>query len=323
MRIQSLLLVFGSVLALASASACNEAKSSATRATVTAAPLTEDQWLGSYGLWVTDLRVALEHEDRAALGRCEQTLDRTLGDPPASLRGPEHVLRLACRRFARGAGMNDPRKAFAEWSRASRLVRDANGRLPHPQAMERLPLPVATWPTEESRVEPTFTRVANDVAAPASQVRCWSRSDWSELQKESFGKDLNLAGFASPQFKRVNLAWDMCDGLATLAYTSERPSGTSELEIAFAVTTLMHEAGHLNESGDFYGAGENEPLAECWGMQHIRVGAVALGASKAYANELADRYWAEVYPTRPADYRTKKCRNGGAYDLNKESAIWP
>jgi len=322
MRIQSLLLVFGSVLALASASACNEAKSSATRATVTAASLTEDQWLGRYGLWVTDLRVALEHEDRAALGRCEQTLDRTLGDPPASLRGPEHVLGRACRRFARGAGMNDPRKAFAEWSRASRLVRDANGKLPHPQAMERLPLPVATWPTEESRVEPTFTRVANDVAAPASQVRCWSRSDWSELQKESFGKDLNLAGFASPQYKRVNLAWDMCDGLATLAYTSERPSGTSELEIAFAVTTLMHEAGHLNESGDFYGAGENEPLAECWGMQHIRVGAVELGVARV-ANELAARYWAEVYPTRTPAYRTKKCRNGGAYDLNKESDIWP
>ena len=316
--------LLGVALAVALCSACSAAKSGAPSATAKPpAPPTVGEWLGRYGLWVTDLRTALEHRDRPALRRCTKTLDRTLGNAPASLRGPEHVLALACGLFERGAGMDDSRTAFTEWSQAARLIRTANGRLPHPQAMERLPLPVAAWPTGESRVEPTFTRVANDVAAPASQVRCWSRSDWAELQQKSFGRDLNLAGFASPQYKRVNLAWDMCDALAKLAYTSERPSGTDELEIAFAVPTLMHEAGHLNESGDFYGAGANEPLAECWGMQHIRVGAVELGASRAYANELASRYWAEIYPTRTPGYRTKKCRNGGAYDINKESDVWP
>jgi hypothetical protein len=314
----------GASLAVILCCACSAAKSAPppTRTETVAAP-TVDQWLGRYGLWVTDLRVALEHRDRQALVRCDKTLDRALGNAPASLRGPEHVLVLSCRRFERGARISDSRKAFTEWSQAARLIRDANGRLPHPQAMEQLPLPVAAWPTGESRVEPTFTRVANDVAAPATQVRCWSRSDWSELQKESFGKDLDLAGFASPQYKRVNLAWDMCHDLARLTYTSERPSGTPELKIAFAVTTLMHEAAHLNESGDFYGAGANEPLAECWGMQHIRVAAVELGGSRAYAKELAARYWAEVYPMRPPGYRTKKCRNGGAYDVNKESDMWP
>jgi hypothetical protein len=316
--------LLGVALAVALCCACSAAKSAAPSATAKPAEApTVGQWLGRYGLWVTDLRIALEHRDRQALSLCAKTLDRKLGNAPGPLRGSEHVLAHACGRFERGARMDDSRRAFTEWSQAARLIRAANGSLPHPQAMERLPLPVAAWPTGESRVEPTFTRVANDVAAPASQVRCWSRSDWSELQKESFGKDLNLAGFASPQYKRVNLAWDMCDGLATLAYTSERPSGTRELEIAFAVTTLMHEAGHLNESGDFYGAGANEPLAECWGMQHIRVAAVELGTSRAYANELAARYWAEVYPTRTPAYRTKKCRNGGAYDINKESDMWP
>jgi hypothetical protein len=44
---------------------------------------------------------------------------------------------------------------------------------------------------------------------------------------------------------------------------------------------------------------------------------------RAYADELAERYWTEVYPTRPAGYRTKKCRDGGAYDVRKESAVWP
>jgi hypothetical protein len=176
---------------------------------------------------------------------------------------------------------------------------------------------------ETSRVEPVFTRVSHDVVASATEVRCWSRWDWHDLQKESFGKDLQLAGFASADFKRVNLAWDICDELATLAYTHRRPVGDEELRIAFSVTTLMHEAGHLNEAGDFYGAGANEPLAECWGMQHIRVAARMLGGSRAYADELAARYWSDVYPTRPRDYRSDKCRDGGAYDIRPASSVWP
>jgi hypothetical protein len=304
--------------------ACSASKASVPPTTTKATPApTEDQWLGRYAIWVTDLRTALEHADRPALERCGRTLAEKLGRPPASLRKPERILALACDRFAKGARAEDDQEAFREWSQAARLVRDANGRLPHPQAMERLPLPAGRGVLAESHVEPLFTKVARDIAAPVAQVRCWSRSDWPELQKDTFGQDLDLAGFASPGFQRVNLAWDICDGLAKIAYTDERPGGTDELEIAFAVTTLMHEAGHLNESGDFYGAGQNEPLAECWGMQHIRQAAVKLGASRAYANELAARYWTEVYPTRPSGYRTKKCRNGGAYDVRKQSDVWP
>jgi hypothetical protein len=314
----------GVVLGVLVCCACSASKASTpTTSTKTTPPPTEDQWLGRYALWVTDLRTALEHADLPALERCGQSLDEKLGRPPASVRTAKRILALACERFAGGARMGDETKAFREWSQAARLVRDANRRLPNPQAMERLPLPVGRGELAESRVELLFTRVARDLAAPVAQVRCWSRSDWPELQKDTFGEDLDLAGFASPGFQRVNLAWDICDGLAKIAYTNERPRGTEELDIAFAVTTLMHEAGHLNESGDFYGAGQNEPLAECWGMQHIREAAERLGASQAYASELADRYWTEVYPTRPPGYRTKKCRNGGAYDVRKESAIWP
>jgi hypothetical protein len=306
------------------ASACDETKAvMPTTKPARPARLTEDQWLGRYALWVTDLRVALTHEDRAALERCGATLTSKLGDPPPSVRKPESLLALACRRFAHGARLNDSGKAFEEWSLAARLVRDTNEGLSNPQAMQRLPLPPGRGVLEASHVEPFFTKVARGIAAPVGEVRCWSRADWTELQKETFGRDHHLAGFASPGFQRVNLAWDICDNLAKVAYTNERPTGNEELEIAFAVTTLMHESGHLNESGDFYGAGANEPLAECWGMQHIRQATVRLGASRAYANELAARYWTEVYPTRPANYRTKKCRDGGAYDIRKESSVWP
>jgi hypothetical protein len=314
----------GVALAVLVCGACSASKASVPTTTTKATPpSTEGQWLGRYALWVTDLRTALEHADRPALERCRQTLEEKLGQPPASLRRPERILARACDRFAKGARAGDDQQAFSEWSQAARLVRDANDRLPNPQAMERLPLPVGRGVLAESRVEPLFTEVARDIAAPVGQVRCWSRSDWTELQKDTFGQDLDLAGFASPGFQRVNLAWDICDSLATIAYSDRKPTGTEQLEIAFAVTTLMHEAGHLNESGDFYGAGQNEPLAECWGMQHIRQAAVKLGASRPYASELAQRYWTEIYPTRPLDYRTKKCRNGGAYDVRKSSSVWP
>jgi hypothetical protein len=313
------------VVALAAlCGACDESKAvSSADSTAASASPTEDQWLGRYALWVTDLRVALLHEDRATLTDCARTLEEQVGDAPPALRKAKRILALACERFARGAEAEDARQSFLDWSQASRLVRDANETLPTPQAMERLPLPAWRGLLEESHVEPLFTRTARDIAAPATEVRCWSRADWSQLQEESFGSDLDLAGFASPAFKRVNLAGDICNGLATLAYTNRRPDGVEELDIAFAVTTLMHEAGHLNESGDFFGADENEPLAECWGMQHIREAARTLGASRAYADELAERYWDEVYPTRSAEYRSEKCRDGGAYDIRKDSSIWP
>jgi hypothetical protein len=305
-------------------SACGGTKSAVKPpATTRTEPATEDQWLGHYALWVTDLRVALLHQDRDSLAGCARTLAEKLGDAPAQVRTAKRILEHACERFAAGASVENESRAFQEWSEAAVLVRDANGRLSHPQAMERLPLPVGTGLRDESRIEPLFTRVANDLAAPASEVRCWSRADWTTLQKETFGRTLNLAGFASPQYKRANLAWDICDSLATVAYTERRPTGSEQLGLAFAITTLMHEAGHLNESGDFFGAGQNEPLAECWGMQHIRQAARRLGAVKTYADELARRYWTELYPTRPADYRTNKCRDGGAYDVRKKSPIWP
>ena len=306
-------------------SACGGMKSAVeqTSTTTRAEPTTEGQWLGRYALWVTDLRVALQHQDRDALTRCAETLAQKLGNAPGPVREAKRILEHACDRFAAGAETEDEDGAFREWSQGSVLVREANGRLSNPQATERLPLPVGTGVREESRIEPLFTRVANALAAPASEVRCWSPTDWPKLQEETFGRNLNLAGFASPQYKRANLAWDICDGLATIAYSDRRPTGSEELEIAFAVTTLMHEAGHLNESGDFFGAGQNEPLAECWGMQNIRQAARRLGASRLYAGELAERYWTELYPTRPAGYRTRKCRDGGAYDVRKESSVWP
>jgi hypothetical protein len=311
-------------------------------------------WLGRYALWVTDIRVALEktgtlqhrrgrpvavplsaelEEALGALRACRASLRRKLHPPPRTFTPSDHLLLRACSLFARGAQIDaralDRRRprlyadAFATWSSASKLVERANALFPHPEATERLPLPVGGGLLRASRVEPLFTAVATEQAAPAAQVRCWAEPEWTKVKKEAFGRNEDLAGFASPRFKRVNLDPRICRWLSLLAYADWRPGGSDQLRIAFALDTIMHESGHLNESGDFFGAGSNEPLAECWGMQHIRQAATAFGADAAYAAQLAERYWVELYPTRPRAYRSPRCRNGGAYDVRPGSDIWP
>jgi hypothetical protein len=289
--------------------------------TTTVDPEAESRaWLGHYAVWVTDLRIALERENRAALESCGETLRAKLGDTPEEFAETASALARACELLS--ADVSKKRR-FRVWATASRLIRSANDRLPTPQPMERLPLPIGSGLLTDSRVEPLFTKVANRIAASVGQVRCWSKKDWRRLVKETFGRKQTIAGFASMASKRANLASDICADLATLAYTQERPRTAEQGDIAFAVATLMHEAGHLNESGDFYGAGSNEPLAECWGMQHIRQAARALGAGKAYADELAEGYWRYIYPSRSGPYRTPKCRNGGAYDVRPGTDRWP
>jgi hypothetical protein len=311
-------------------------------------------WLGRYALWVTDVRVALEKAGTLqhrrgrpvavrvtrelggaldALRHCNATRREKLVPPHHAFARSARLLGRACSLFARGAEVDmralergRPDRyavAFALWSEAAKLVQRANGLLPRPQATQRLPLPVGGGMLEASRVEPLFSSVANEQAAPAAQVRCWAEPEWTKVKWEAFGRNDDLAGFASPEFKRVNLDPRICRRLASLAYVGSRPTGVEQLELAFALDTIMHESGHLNESGDFYGAGANEPLAECWGMQHIRQAARAFGASSVYAAELAERYWREVYPTRPRTYRSPRCRNGGAYDVRPGTDVWP
>jgi hypothetical protein len=336
----------------ASRTATGDATSTAARPSAT--PLAKSVWLGRYALWVTDVRVALENagtlqhrrgrpvavpattelEDALnALRRCNATRREKLDPPPSVFAPSARLLARACSLFTLGAEADaralERRRpdryagVFAFWSGAAKLVQRANDLLPRPQATQRLPLPVGGGMLEASRVEPLFSAVANEHAAPAAQVRCWAEPAWTKVKTEAFGRSDDLAGFASPEFKRANLDPRICRRLALLAYAASRPTGIEQLELAFALDTIMHESGHLNESGDFYGRGANEPLAECWGMQHIRQAARALGASPAYAAELAERYWREVYPTRPRTYRSPRCRNGGSYDVRPGNDVWP
>ena len=87
--------------------------------------------------------------------------------------------------------------------------------------------------------------------------------------------------------------------------------------MAYAVGILAHEAEHLLSPS------ASEADTECYDMQEIRKVAGLLGADAAYANRLATRYWLELYPSEPANYKTGECRDGGDLDSSPNSPVWP
>ncbi len=92
---------------------------------------------------------------------------------------------------------------------------------------------------------------------------------------------------------------------------------TRSTRSAYAVGVLAHESEHLLSPA------ASEAETECYGMQEIRRVARRLGADAAYANRLAMRYWFEVYPSEPADYKSGECVNGRSLDANPGSSRWP
>jgi hypothetical protein len=90
-------------------------------------------------------------------------------------------------------------------------------------------------------------------------------------------------------------------------------------EAALAIQTLTHESYHLLGY-------QNEAKVECYGMQSIWYAATKLGASVELGQALAHFYATKMYPQRrtltPA-YWSAQCRDGGKYDLRKDSHSWP
>jgi hypothetical protein len=185
------------------------------------------------------------------------------------------------------------------------------------------PLPVRGGLSSESRIEPLFAEAAKAITNNRFdyEVRCWSAADWPEVvasvadPDEVEGSELELVGFVYGQ-SLVNLAPEVCDALASLAYRSPRPRGQARVDDAQAVVVFAHEIGHAI-------VGASEPATECWAIQKAAVVARTLGAGPRYASTTGTVYLREVYPLLPPDYRSSECRNGGAFDENPESDVWP
>ena len=312
-------------------------------------PLSSDErlWVRHYERWLNGTqRAATNAEEirRRVLGggtgtradydeavapvrRCRKRYDEAVGEAPtARLRAVQKLALEACSQYQRAAraesqAFNGPPGDFlleAETaiSKGNGVWLEADRKLEAMFAWNR-PLPVRTGEAGVSRIEPRFGRVASTLANRPVQVRCWSPADWAAVFEEwrAFTADEHAPiGFvASFDRGRLSLAPDICERLAAFTYGGGRPQG---FDAAQAVETLAHEAEHLVSPG-------TEAETECYGMQDIRRTARLLGADRAYADQLAEAFWRDVYPVKPSDYRTPLCRDGGPLDRNRSSSVWP
>jgi hypothetical protein len=174
--------------------------------------------------------------------------------------------------------------------------------------------------TDDSRIEPLYSRVASKLAGAPVQIRCWSAHDWSRVQrviKASTAITFDLAGFADPASSSADLAPDVCHDLTQFVYGHEARGNGLVLQ-AFAVDVLAHESNHLAGPN----AGETEAITECNALQTTRRTAELLGAKPSLANRLARVDWTVVYPFHSDEYFTHDCRPGGPLDHHPGGA-WP
>lgn len=261
--------------------------------------------------------------------RCSRRLRRDVGEAPKRYEKGYSLMLKACGRYERYAEQlersfdGDPGDALsaseAAGEEADRLVLLARRAIESGLRANRQ-LPRARGDTELSRVEPFFSRAASAVVGRNVEVVCWSRGDWPQVLKEwgAYIGTTEIGAFAHYDGDRVYLGPEFCEGLVDLAYRGKRPtSGDAHEKIADGVATLGHEAEHLVAAG----AGEAE--TECYGMQDIRRLARQLGASPEYAAGLAEVYWDDLYGTLPDEYVSSDCRDGGPWDRNDASSVWP
>jgi hypothetical protein len=183
-------------------------------------------------------------------------------------------------------------------------------------------LPYVNGPGGGSRVDPTYTAVATQLAGRVTYIICWSKADWTWLHnddKAQGGSGLrNVLGYAYLGTYVVNLSPGTCRSLDALTYAGVRPTRANQVAaLAEAVGTVAHETMHAS-----YSIG-NEAKAECYAMQLTKSTATLLGTTAAYARRLARAVWRMYAGYRGTEYWSRKCRNGGPWDLNPGSPVWP
>jgi hypothetical protein len=265
-----------------------------------------------------------------AAGRCGDSLGRHVGRPGARFREAFDLLREGCQAVERAAASDVEALRTRDADQLLASEGDwAAGFLAAEQAAEAVlarltknrDLPVVRGRSSRSRIVPRYSIAATDLVFFEQQVRCWSNRDWKAILREERAywngvPTSDIVGLFGAK-DRVHLAPEICKGLDVFAHSRRRPkSGTALLEVALAVETLAHEAEHRRGSA-------NEAITECRAAQRTRKAARLLGASRRYSALLAETFWAEVYPYKPAAYRAASCRDGGRLDLRPRSSVWP
>jgi hypothetical protein len=162
----------------------------------------------------------------------------------------------------------------------------------------------------DARREARLSDVASSLAGRPVKVRCQS---WLG----SFG-DANVEpGYVrwqadgSPEAS-TTLKADVCRSLGR--YLRD-PHG-APTAVVIAVHIVSHEAMHMAGRKD-------EAAAECAAVQRDALTARLLGADAGGAAALAHRYWTEVYPRMPGEYRSAACTPGGPLDERLGDGPWP
>jgi hypothetical protein len=145
------------------------------------------------------------------------------------------------------------------------------------------------------------------------QVACWSKVDWRSVLEdlgEPPGHGTVVLGFWLPaQSRFLHLSPKSCEDLQALI-TTRRSNGNR----ASAVATTLHETTHM------YGV-RNEAAANCYSVQLVYYFARELRFSFAAALRLERLAVRSTRGSAPRGYwDSRRCRDGGEWDLDDESA---
>jgi hypothetical protein len=260
---------------------------------------------------------------------CAEALREDVGRPPARYQPAFELFDRSCGHLERFADElersldGNPGEhlvsAGQAQSEAEQLLLAAR-RAVETRLTARRPLPRAGGTDQRSRIEPLFSRVASVIVGREVEVVCWSRKEWPDVVQEwgAYMGNTDFGAFAHYDDDRAYLGPEVCDPLVDLAYRDRRPkTGEAREHAASAVSVLAHEAGHL------FAASAGEAETECYGMQDMRRVGRLLGLDAAYAGSLAEYYWQNVYETLPDGYVSPLCADGGPWDRNDNSSVWP
>lgn len=177
------------------------------------------------------------------------------------------------------------------------------------------------WTRHEDRVhqQVRLAAIASDLVGHRVGVHCPNAvSKLVDVSREAgrvqFDENGRPAGY-------TDLAPETCDRLrhpdrVDFSCLDTGTCGYREFQVGWAIHTLAHESFHLRGISQ-------EAATECYAMQTTAVVAVRLGIPPSRAAQLQSWIFAKAYPNEPDEYRTSECHDGGPYDLNPDSPVWP
>jgi hypothetical protein len=171
-----------------------------------------------------------------------------------------------------------------------------------------------------SYLDPALTRIATAVAGKHVDALCWSPPDWRALAAEegavtAYPIEIDDLGWTTVGGSRVNLSPGTCKAFEQIVGYEDVELRRDPSYWGWAFTTVTHEAEHARGT-------DNEAETECYAIQQVAEATFDFGYTHATGRILARAVWAHYGSELPA-YRSKRCRNGGPYDLNRDSSLWP